>query len=249
MGRDELLLICLLLYRLMVNGSGILSMYFGYRLLSNSTGNSEKPSRPDEMAAKHGSSTVVLRTSRPGLFFALFGAAVLIAGLIRPPEFASKTEERIAPVPTARSEQPPNTDTPAVVNPPGSPKSTSVSQDSKVRQFPASAKPEVSGIPRTEPPAVPPASPSTEQTVGCPFSGPPGRGESILTDCSMKFVLTDRTVVWFRQPAIPTATAKPTESTGARSRAHPTGHFRSGSSAVAAVQNCLLAYGTKSKRG
>jgi hypothetical protein len=96
MGRDELLILGSTVYRLIWLGSGMLAMFFGYRLLQSS-GRTQARSGADRLAAKHGSSSLVLTTSKPGVFFALFGAAVIIAGLVRQPEwtFQKQTYEPV----------------------------------------------------------------------------------------------------------------------------------------------------------
>lgn len=91
MNRDIAMILESLVYRGLLISSATLSMYLGYRLLSVA------PRIPKPMAqrrlpeahdfeARSGKTTVKFKTSTPGLFFAFFGALIIVAQLIRPPE-------------------------------------------------------------------------------------------------------------------------------------------------------------------
>jgi len=76
----------LLTYRLAILILGGMSIYLGYRLFVesfNQTNNSEA-----ELSAKFGDATLTLKNAAPGIFFAIFGAAITIIILMgSPPEF------------------------------------------------------------------------------------------------------------------------------------------------------------------
>lgn len=65
--------------RILAELGGILCMYLGYKLFQKgAVGNSD-------FAASKGDLTFKIANASPGIFFALFGAAILCIGLVKPP--------------------------------------------------------------------------------------------------------------------------------------------------------------------
>ena len=106
MNRDIAMILESVVYRGLLISSATLSMYLGYRLL-RVVPRVPKPIAQRRLPEAHdfeahsGKTTVKFRTSAPGLFFAFFGALVIVAQLIRPPELDFVEQTVKQPVPTS----------------------------------------------------------------------------------------------------------------------------------------------------
>lgn len=86
-------LLYLMSFRLLIIGLGGMSIYLGYRLFVDAMGRRRKSSDNSvEMEAKFGDNQLTLRNAAPGIFFAAFGAGIVVVVLAgSPPEFSFTT--------------------------------------------------------------------------------------------------------------------------------------------------------------
>lgn len=79
----------LLLFRLAIITAGTISLYLGYRLLSDGI----FPQQNSHLEAQHGSFKIKLSNAAPGTLFALFGLTLIVAMLLSsPPQFQIKQD-------------------------------------------------------------------------------------------------------------------------------------------------------------
>jgi hypothetical protein len=80
----------LLTYKLAVLAVGGLSLFWGYRLFEKGI---PAPSQAASLKAAHGQSRLELENAAPGIFFALFGAAIVVSAVFKGMTLRAKTSE------------------------------------------------------------------------------------------------------------------------------------------------------------